>query len=94
MIVTGRQFTAEKLQLNTNKLISVEWVDKFGLSARKPFDFELSTREDQVPFVDAEGSSRTLAILDDEVISLELSASDDYGLKDLGITLTWAPVGA
>ena len=90
--IKGRTFTTPDLHLLTNRLVRLKWTDEYDLNAKRPFELDLHTREDQVPFVDAEGSSRSIAILDDEVISLNFSASDDYGLKDLGVSLAWAPV--
>jgi len=59
------------------------WKDKHGIEAASPYPLSVSTVKDKNPLIDLRGISRTEALLGNGVLKIDLSASDDYGLKNL-----------
>ena len=61
------------------------WKDMFGLDAVAPMKVRLQQREDEPPQVDCRGMAGTIAILETEVVHVDLVADDDYGILDVGV---------
>lgn len=57
------------------------WADTFGLTPTQPYTVHVSTTKDGEPRVDLQGIEQSVAILPNEVLKLNFTASDDYGLK-------------
>jgi hypothetical protein len=73
---------------------SVTWRDALGLSPREPLRFQVVGREDAAPKISAklEGPERT--ILSTEVVTLEVDATDDYGVREIGLRWEGDKVGS
>ncbi len=87
--VDGPRFSTEPFTVATNMIAGFQWTDVHGLVQHVPLELKLNTRNDEVPFVECESASRMFAILEDEVVNIKIKASDDYGLKELGVDWTW-----
>ena len=57
------------------------WSDKHGLTPTQPYTVQVSTTKDGEPRVDLQGVEQSIAILPNEVLKLNFTASDDFGLK-------------
>jgi len=64
---------------------SVSWRDALGPSPREALKFQIVSREDAAPKITAklEGPERT--ILSTEVVALDVDASDDFGIREIGL---------
>jgi len=72
----------------------VSWRDALGLSPREALKFQIVSREDAAPKITAklEGPERT--ILSTEVVALDIDASDDYGVREIGLRWEGERVGS
>lgn len=61
------------------------WQDSLGLTARVPLTIKLQPAEDEAPKIVARRESLEQVVLDSEVVVFEVSASDDFGVKQLGL---------
>lgn len=61
------------------------WRDIFGLDAVAPMKIRLQQKEDEPPRVDCRGLAGTIAILETEVVHVDIVADDDYGILDVGV---------
>jgi hypothetical protein len=68
--------------------LALTWEDHLGLTNAAPWKLAIQTRRDAAPVPEIEEIYRDTAILETEVLPLPLRASDDFGLKTLG--LTWS----
>ncbi len=64
------------------------WTDQYGLTPSQPYTLHVSLAKDAEPRVELQGLEAETAILPNEVLKLNLAASDDYGLK--GAWLGWS----
>ena len=64
------------------------WKDRYGLDAVAPMKVRLQQKEDEAPRVDCRGMPGTVAILETEVVHVDVVAGDDYGLLDVGVRWT------
>lgn len=62
------------------------WTNIHHIEAEQPFTLIITPINDQSPETYLHAPDKELFILDSEIIPLTLSSSDDYGLKNIGIT--------
>ena len=72
----------------------VIWRDELGLSPREALQFRVVSREDGAPKITAklEGPERT--ILSTEVVAIDVEASDDFGVREVGLRWEGNRVGS
>jgi hypothetical protein len=61
------------------------WTDRDGLTPRDPLVLKVRAVEDEAPKIVARRESLEQVVLDSEVVAFDVSASDDFGLKRLGL---------
>jgi len=64
------------------------WKDRDGLTPREPLVLKIRAVEDDAPKIVARRDSLEQVVLDSEVVTFDVSASDDFGLKRLGLEWT------
>ncbi|MGA0333880.1 MAG: hypothetical protein ACO3NW_07990, partial [Kiritimatiellia bacterium] len=61
----------------------LQGVDQVGLMPRQPATVEVIAKTDLPPSVSMSGIGSTVAVLEDEFLELDVSARDDFGLKEV-----------
>ena len=62
-----------------------EWADKDGLAAREPLTIKVQAVDDEMPRVLARRDTQEQVVIDTEVVTFDLEASDDFGIKRVGL---------
>ena len=57
------------------------WTDKHGLTPTQPYTVRVSTTRDVEPRVELQGLEQEMAVLPNEVLRMNFTSSDDYGIK-------------
>ncbi len=86
--------SAENTQAKTpskNTELQLAWRDRFGLAAREPQVIQLEVREDGSPMVSFNKLKNNRVVLSSEVLTFEIQAADDFGVKRVG--LEWEGIG-
>jgi len=65
------------------KRVEFNWTDSHKLAADNPYVLQVKTKQDGVPTITIDGIQNPMAILEEEVLELEILAKDDFGLRDL-----------
>ncbi|MEO1618369.1 MAG: hypothetical protein AAFV88_21130, partial [Planctomycetota bacterium] len=65
--------------------VRFEWEDNLGLAGREPFDLTLEAIEDEAPTLMIDGLSRQAVVLDSETLQFNVTANDDFGVKEVGL---------
>lgn len=86
--VNGNWVRFPEYTLSAPAEFSFDWTDDHGISSKTPFKIRMEPTEDNSPEVYLQAPSREIYVLERENVELELLASDDYGIKDMGIR--WA----
>lgn len=89
--VSGPSFVTEESSVEEVGACEFTWTDRYGLTCAAPYLLDTVSVEDEAPLIEARGMSRVVAILEDEVVDLDLAASDDYGVKRLWVE--WHSIG-
>jgi hypothetical protein len=61
------------------------WTDIEGLSAKSPFKLRIRALDDRAPAIQCSQLMTDKVILDEETLSFEVAASDDFGVKAVGV---------
>jgi hypothetical protein len=61
------------------------WKDRDGLTPREPLTVDVRAVEDEPPAVMASQESQDEVVLDSEVVTFDTEATDDFGVKTLGV---------
>ena len=64
------------------------WKDHDGLAPHEPLVLKVKAGEDEAPRIVARRDSLEEVVLDSEVVTFDLTATDDFGVKEVG--LEWA----
>lgn len=83
--VANESFDSDALQDSATVSHEVQWVDRFGLKAKSPFPLNIIVRQDEEPTIYTEGMPRAKVLLDSEQIQFQVHASDDFGVKQVGL---------
>ncbi len=94
--VTGARVMTEPISTvggvsNPDTLLQLAWRDRFGLVAREPQVIRLEVEEDASPTVSFNKLKNNRVVLSSEVLTFEIQAGDDFGVKRVG--LEWEGIG-
>jgi hypothetical protein len=80
----GATVTSPATPIAGSRKMEFSWEDKFGLAGKEPFVLSISARDDEAPSVACENLPRQRVILDTELLTFKVRASDDFGVKRVG----------
>lgn len=83
--VEGPRFRSDPASLDTVFQMTFNWEDRLGLTNAAPWTLTVQTEEDQPPVPEFRNFPRVGAMLETEVLNLEIAGHDDYGVKELGL---------
>ncbi|QEG38591.1 hypothetical protein [Roseimaritima ulvae] len=81
----GERFAASPARVDALVNLKLDWQDEFGLAGREPFALSIEAHDDEPPTVICEDLQRTSVILDSELLNFKIKASDDFGVRRVGI---------
>jgi hypothetical protein len=90
LAVRGEGFKTSPLGIEQDEQLELMWQDYDGLTARRPMRVQVQMIEDMPPTVTVEGLPRQAVVLDSEQLNFQLLASDDFGVRRVG--LQWSPL--
>ncbi len=83
--IDGASFATDHLPVEESQTHTFTWTDIHGLQAKSPLELKVTPVPDEAPDVFARQVSEERIILPDEVVTFDVSAADDFGLKALGL---------
>jgi hypothetical protein len=84
-VPNGATATSPATLIEVSRKLAIRWKDKFGLAGKEPFILSITAREDEPPSLACENLPRQKVVLDTEQLSFRVRASDDFGVKHVGI---------
>jgi hypothetical protein len=76
---------SEALSIAGAQDVTFTWKDSLGLTAKVPLVLKVQPLTDEVPRIVARRESLEQVVLESEVVVFDVSATDDFGLKKLGL---------
>ena len=83
--VAGRKFATAYSPVSASADRTFSWKDVDGLSPRDPLVLKVRAVEDEAPSIIARRESLDEVVLDSEVVTVDLTAADDFGIKRVGL---------
>lgn len=84
--IEGDSFTSPSTQPNGIAEYTFNWRDDLGLTNAAPLRLSVNMQKDAPPVSDLPGLARETAVLVTDVLHIRAEASDDFGVRDLGLT--------
>lgn len=83
--VDGSRIITEPISDDTTTEIQLAWKDKYGLTASVPQIIQFEVNDDEAPTVTLSKLKNNQVVLSTEVLTFEIQADDDYGVKQVGL---------
>lgn len=83
--IEGPTFSTEPFTLDAPRTQRFEWKDVHGLEAKSPLELQLTPVSDEPPEIQAHQVDAKRMILVDEVVTFDVRAKDDFGLREIGL---------
>ena len=79
--VNGNSFSTAASEPSKRENLFLTWKDKNGFTQKEPFELSIAPVADEAPFVDAQNTSRSFALLVSENVIFPIKAEDNFGVK-------------
>ena len=83
--IDGQRIITEPISADTKTQVRLMWWDHFGLATREPQVLRIEAINDEAPTVGFNKLKNNQVILSSEVIAFEIHATDDFGVKRIGL---------
>lgn len=87
----GNSFVSATIDVATPTKIDLTWKDRDGLAGAKPFSLSIEPKEDTAPVVGVDGLAPNQIVLDSEQLKFSINASDDFGVREIGMEWRGVP---
>ncbi len=89
--VEGTRITTAPITVDTTTEAHLTWRDQFGLSASEPQVLRFEAVNDAAPTVALNKLKNNQVVITEEVLTFEIQASDDFGVKKIGLAWEGIP---
>lgn len=83
--VVGATLASRSVPVNDVSSLQFQWQDQFGLTPREPFELTVNAVDDEAPTLICDGLPRQAVVLDSETLKFTARASDDFGIRQIGL---------
>ena len=81
----GGTATSPPVAIDGPRELQFRWSDRFGLAGKEPFTLKIAGREDEAPALMVEDLPRQKVVIDSELLTFKVRASDDFGVRRVGL---------
>ncbi len=81
----GARVSSPLTVIASSRKMEFAWKDKLGLAGKEPFTLAITATEDEAPSLTCEDLPRQKVVLDIEQLAFKVRASDDFGIKQVGL---------
>ncbi|MCM2371949.1 hypothetical protein [Aporhodopirellula aestuarii] len=83
--VVGATLASRPVAVDDVSTLQFQWKDQFGLTPREPFELTVNAVDDEAPTLICDGLPRQAVVLDSETLKFTARASDDFGIRRIGL---------
>jgi hypothetical protein len=92
--VVGATLASAPVAVDEAASLKFQWQDQLGLAGREPFELAVNAVDDEAPTLICDGLPRQAVVLDSETLNFTARASDDFGIRRIGLMWRGLDVGA
>lgn len=81
----GRELSTSPVSFESTSEFAIDWEDNLGLSPRTPLVLNIRAKKDLKPSLTCKQLARKRVLMEKDVLSFEVIAEDDFGLKTIGM---------
>ncbi|TWU43141.1 hypothetical protein Q31b_21790 [Novipirellula aureliae] len=89
----GAELASDPVNVDMTPQLEFSWKDEQGLDGREPFTLSINAIDDESPTLICDGLERMAVILDSETVTFTVRASDDFGVRRVGMMWRGLPMG-
>jgi hypothetical protein len=89
--VSGSNISTDVFALANSRTVELAWRDELGLSAKTPLTLKLRSAKDKSPDLICRELEKKRVIMAKDVLSFQVDASDDFGVKTIGMEWVGEP---
>ena len=83
--VIGNEMLTSAVNVDESKVMEFQWTDNVGLTSKKPLQLRIRSKADQEPSLYCPQLTKKKVIMEKDVLSFQVNASDDFGVKTIGM---------
>ncbi len=83
--INGSTITSERHLVHKSLAPELRWTDEYGLEGKQPLVLDLQATDDEPPTLNCAGGAFEHVLLDSEVLTFEITSTDDFGVKSIGM---------
>ena len=83
--VDGPTIVTTPVSVSANRVMEFQWKDALGLTSKQPLKLKLRSESDQGPSLACRKLEKQRVIMEKDVLAFEVDASDDFGVKTIGM---------
>jgi len=81
----GATLASDTVGIDSASSLEFKWKDHLGLEGREPFALSVHALDDEAPTLICDGLPRQAVVLDSEALTFSVRASDDFGIRRVGM---------
>jgi len=81
----GATLASATVGVESVTMLQFKWQDHLGLEGREPFALSVNAIDDEAPTLICDGLPRQAVVLDSEALKFSVRASDDFGIRRVGM---------
>lgn len=81
----GATLASDAVGVDSASSLDFKWKDHLGLEGREPFALSVNALDDEAPTLICDGLPRQAVVLDSEALKFSVRASDDFGIRRVGM---------
>lgn len=83
--VDGARMLTTPVSVDASRVMEFQWKDAAGLTAKQPLKLKIRSESDQEPSLVCRQLEQQRVIMEKDVLTFEVDASDDFGVKTVGM---------
>jgi len=83
---SGATLASDAVDVVETSTLQFKWQDRLGLEGREPFAVSINAIDDEAPTMICDGLPRQAVVLDTEALKFSVRASDDFGIRRVGLS--------
>lgn len=86
--IDGKSILTSPVSVKDSQVLEFAWKDAVGLTAKAPLKLKIRAEEDQQPSLICRRLEKQRVIMEKDVLTFEVDATDDFGVKTIGMEWT------
>ena len=83
--VVGKEMLTSAVPVEDSSTKEYQWIDNFELTSKRPLQLKIRAKIDEAPLLYCSALENKQVVMEKDVLTFEVNASDDFGVKTIGM---------